>query len=270
MAEARPSKIRKMTPYKLFYWPGKPGRGEFVRLAFEYTGTLYVEMNDRSKVVSTITNAQNTGGAPPAFAPPGLELPSGRVICQTPSILNYLAPTLGLAGWDKEDGAKLDEDEKEEIRACVNQVVLTALDLNNEVHHTRHPIARSLDYEDQKSAAAERSKDFRATRLPKYFQYFQDVLSTNPANKDNSDGPFCVSKHTTTADLTVSHMVDGLMFAFPKRMTALRDSGKYPLVFKLQERVNSGDRIKAYHASERRLPLSNGIFRHYPELDGDE
>ncbi|KAF9052335.1 hypothetical protein BDZ89DRAFT_1056691 [Hymenopellis radicata] len=266
MAETRPSKIRKTTPYKLFYWPGMPGRGEFIRLAFEYTSTPYVEANDPSKLLPTITNAKNSGGAPPAFAPPALELPSGRVICQTSSILNYLAPTLGLAGWDKEDGAKLDEDEKEEIRACVNQVVLTALDLNNEVrtsrYSSRYPpsIASSLYYEDQKSAAAERSKDFLLPRHPQ----------RNPANKDNSDGAFCVSKHTTTADLTVSYMVDGLMFAFPKRMTALRDSGKYPLVFKLQERVNSGDRIKAYLASERRLPFSNGIFRHYPELDGDE
>ncbi|KAF8920551.1 glutathione S-transferase-like protein [Mucidula mucida] len=268
MAETRPSKIRKTTPYKLFYWPGIPGRGEFVRLAFEYTGTPYVEASDPAKLLPTITNAKNTGGAPPAFAPPALELPSGRVICQTPSILNYLAPTLGLAGWDKEE--KLDDDEKEEIRACVNQVVLTALDLNNEIHDSHHPIATSLYYEDQKPAAAERAKDFRALRLPKYFKYFEDVLAANPANKDNADGPFCVSKYTTTADLAVSHVVEGLMFAFPKRMTALRDSGKYPLVFKLHERVNAGDGIKAYLASERRKPFSMGTFRHYPELDGDE
>ncbi len=27
--------------FKLIYWPGFPGRGEFVRLAFEATGTPY-------------------------------------------------------------------------------------------------------------------------------------------------------------------------------------------------------------------------------------
>jgi glutathione S-transferase len=30
--------------YELYYWPGLPGRGEFVRLAFEEAGCSYVEM----------------------------------------------------------------------------------------------------------------------------------------------------------------------------------------------------------------------------------
>lgn len=102
-----------------------PGRGEYVRLAFEYAGIPYTEFNDREALLSAITDPKNSG-YPPHFAPPALKLPSGRFISQTPAILNHIAPKFGLAG--KKEG----EDE-EEIRSTVNQLVLTALDLNNEV-----------------------------------------------------------------------------------------------------------------------------------------
>ena len=95
-------------------------------------------------------------------------------------------------------------------------------------------------YEEQKDAALERSKDFRANRIPKFFAYFENVLQGNPhkgthpgsqvlsyssSSKDAADGPFLVSDRTTTADLAVFHVVEGLLFAFPKRMAALRATG---------------------------------------------
>ena len=76
-------------------------------------------------MLPAITDPKKSG-YPPHFAPPALKLPSGRILSQTSAILNYLAPKLGLAG--KKEG----EDE-EEVRSTVNQLVLTALDLNNEV-----------------------------------------------------------------------------------------------------------------------------------------
>jgi glutathione S-transferase len=105
-------------------WPGIPGRGEHVRLAFEYAGIPYAEVNDPSKMMSAITDQKNSGH-PPHFAPPALKLPSGRVISQTPAILNHIAPKFGLAG-------KTEGEDEEEIRSTVNQLVLVALDLNNE------------------------------------------------------------------------------------------------------------------------------------------
>ena len=30
-------------PYELFYWPGLPGRGEFVRLVLEDAGVPYID-----------------------------------------------------------------------------------------------------------------------------------------------------------------------------------------------------------------------------------
>lgn len=106
-------------------WPGNPGRGEHVRLAFEYAGVPYAEFEDPSQLLSVITDAKKVGGTP-HFAPPALKLPSGTFLSQTPAILNHIAPKLGLAG--KKEGA-----DPEELRSLVNQLVLTALDLNNEV-----------------------------------------------------------------------------------------------------------------------------------------
>ena len=82
-------------------------------------------MQDSAKLLPTITDASKCGH-PPHFAPPTLKLPSGRFLSQTPAILNYLAPKLGLAG--KKEG-----EEAEEERSSINQLVLTALDLTNEV-----------------------------------------------------------------------------------------------------------------------------------------
>jgi glutathione S-transferase len=35
--------------YELLYWPGMPGRGEFVRLAFEAAGVSYKDPSNESK-----------------------------------------------------------------------------------------------------------------------------------------------------------------------------------------------------------------------------
>ena len=44
----------------------------------------------------------------------------------------------------------------------------------------------------------------------------------------------------------------------------------YPLVAAVCERVAAAPRIRAYLESDRRLAFNeDGIFRHYPELDGD-
>jgi len=269
-----PEKKQKTEAYTLYYWPGIPGRGEYIRLAFEYAGTPYTENTNPKTLLSTLRDVGKVG-YPPHFAPPALELPSGKMISQTAAILNHIAPKLGLAG---ELGSKLggeaqlsaDEREKaEEERSTVNQLVMTALDLNNEAHDAHHPIAVSQYYEDQKEAAKARAENFRAERIPKFLEYFQSVLATNPATK-NLDKTYLVGKTTTTADLVLFHVLDGLLFAFPKRMATLKKNGKYNDVFALHERVKGAEGIKKYVASGRRQEFSMGIFRHYPELDGDE
>jgi len=261
------SKKQKTDEYILHYWPGLPGRGEYVRLAFEYAGIPSTENLDPGNLISTITDPAKSS-SPPALAPPALKLPSGRFLSQTSAILNHIAPKFGLAG---EKGSKGLEggEEGEEERSVVNQLVLTGLDLCSETHDVHHPLAVHLYYEDQKEAAVERAKAYREYRLPKFLKHFQTVLTSNPDAKTNG-GTYLVGSKTTTADLVLFHVIDGVLFAFPKRVAALKATGEYDNVFKLHERVSSEKGIKEYLASGRRTKFANGLFRHYEELDGDE
>lgn len=50
----------KSTPkYTLIYWGGIPGRGEYVRLALQYAGEPYDQIND--SVASHLVNPAKTG-----------------------------------------------------------------------------------------------------------------------------------------------------------------------------------------------------------------
>lgn len=128
--------------YELLYHPGMPGRGEFIRLAFEAAGAPYVDVaNESDQGYSTVQQVcmnqglESVDGNPPIFSPPALKVAgagkdgSALLISQTPNILFYLGERLSLVPGD------------EAGRYHVNQVALTALDLNNEIHDTHHPIA---------------------------------------------------------------------------------------------------------------------------------
>ena len=160
-------------------------------------------------LLSTITDPAKVGH-PPHFAPPALELPSGRFLSQTPAILNYLAPRLKLAGEMgnralERDLSDAEREQADEERATVSQLTLTALDLCNESHDVHHPVAVALYYEDQKEEAKRRAEDFRKNRIPKFFKHFESVLQSNPATEKGSK-TYLVGKQTTTADLTLFHV----------------------------------------------------------------
>ena len=71
----------------------------------------------------------------------------------------------------------------------------------------------------------------------------------------------------TYADLSLFQVVEGLRYAFPRAMAA--GEAHWPNIVALRDRVAQRPRIAAYLASRRRIPFNqDGIFRHYPELDG--
>lgn len=144
-------------------------------------------------------------------------------------------------------------------------MALTALDLNNEVHDTHHPLAVGKYYEEQKEAALEKAKDVRENRLPKFFSYFERNLKFNESN-GGGKGRFLVGNRLTFADLVVWQVLDGCLFAFPKEMEA-RKKEFQGLFGTFYESVRGKGGLEEYLKSERRLPYSEGIFRHYPELD---
>jgi glutathione S-transferase len=239
--------------YELYYWPSIQGRGEFVRLALEDAGASYADIarlprGEGHGLPAMLRLMAAADIARPPFAPPILKA-GKQLIAQTANILLFLGPRLDLA------------PANEAARLWAHQLQLTIADLVAEAHDTHHPIASSLYYEDQKREAKLRARDFVANRLPKFFGYFETVLARN------GGGRYMVGRGHSYIDLSMFQVIAGLRYAFPNAMAQCAD--EYPLLAKLHERVARRPRLSAYLASERRLPFSEqGIFRHYPELDG--
>ena len=242
--------------YELHYWPGIPGRGEFVRLALETAGAEYVDVcrGDAGEGlgVPAMQHYLEDAAVPrPPFACPFLV--DGRVVVgQTAAILVYLGPRLGLV------------PQGEAVRLWAHQVQLTIADLVQEVHDLHHPIGSSLYYEDQKPEALRRSAEFRRERLPKFMAWFEAVLQRNRGN-DKREVPRLVGGRLGYVDLSLFQLVDGLLYALPKATRRLLKGA--PLVAAVHAGVPRQRRLAAYLASERRLPFNEQcIFRHYPEL----
>jgi glutathione S-transferase len=236
--------------YELYYWPTIQGRGEFVRLALEEAGADYIDAARRAGKRGLPAMMQLIDGRRikrPPFAPPFLKA-GPLVIAQTANILLYLGGRLGLA--PREEAARL----------WVHQLQLTIADLVALIHDTHHPITGYLYYEEQRAAAKLATKYFWRYRLPKFLRHFERVLQ-------RSGGPYLLGRKLTYADLSLFQIVEGLRYAFPKRMK--RFERKVPRVLALHERVAKRPRIAAYLASPRRIPFSQwGIYRYFKELDG--
>ena len=231
--------------YQLYYWPHIQGRGEFVRLALEEAGAAYTDVARRGNGVAAMMKMMEAGkGAP--FAPPFLK--AGQlVIGQTANILLYLGARHGLA--PKSEAGKL----------SVHQLQLTITDFVLEVHDTHHPLGPSLYYEEQKAPAKKRTEAFWKSRVPKYLDYFEELLDAN-------GGAFVTGRRLTYVDLSLFQIVEGLRYAFPKRMKAFEKD--IPGLIDLHDRVAARPNIKAYLASERRIAFNeDGIFRRYKALD---
>ena len=246
-------------PYELIYWPGVPGRGEHIRLCFEETGTSYTDVSNQTKdgikAVTSQIDPSNTGeGAnPPPLAPPILRH-GDLLISQTPNILLYLGPRLGLAPSSEDDPNGIYH---------INQLVLTALDgLSNETHDTHHPIATGAYYEEQKEEAKKKAKDYLENRVPKFVGYFERVLKQEASD----DNQWLYGGSLTYADLVLFQTMDGVSFAFPKAVEQMKKSGNYDRVFDLVERVKGRENIKKYLESDRRQKYSMGIYREFPRL----
>lgn len=235
--------------YELYYWPSIQGRGEFVRLALEEAGADYVDVaRGKGGMEHMMRVMDGARQARPPFAPPFLK--AGRLIIgQTAGILLFLGDRHGVAPKD------------EAGRLWTHQLQLTLADLVVEAHDTHHPIASGLYYDDQKPEARRRAEDFRRNRIPKFLGYFERVLARNPRGDR-----WLVGARLSYADLSLFQIIAGLDYAFPRAME--RQMKRHPKLAALRERVTSRPRIKAYLASERRIPFNeDGIFRHYPELD---
>jgi glutathione S-transferase len=231
--------------YELHYWPGIQGRGEYVRLALEDAGADYDDVARSGRGMPAMMKMMEAKDTPP-FAPPFLK--AGKlVIGQTANILLYLGSRHGLA------------PKPEAGRLWVHQLQLTITDFVLEVHDTHHPLGPSLYYEDQKAAAKKRTEEFWNERVPKYLGYFERLLKSH-------GGAYVTGRRLTYVDLSLFQIVEGLRYAFPKRMKAYERN--VPGLVDLHDRIAARPNIKAYLASSRRIAFNeDGIFRQYKALD---
>ncbi|HEY0063085.1 MAG TPA: glutathione S-transferase [Telluria sp.] len=234
--------------YALYYWPNIQGRGEFVRLALEEAGASYSDVARTKKGMDALMTLMDDAATPP-FAPPFLT--SGALLIgQTANILLFLGARHGLA------------PRAQAGRLWAHQLQLTIADFVNEVHDTHHPVGVSLYYEDQKKEAKRRTAGFIEERIPKFLGYFENVLQAN-----DKRGGFMVGARLSYVDLSLFQVMEGLRYAFPKAMR--RIGPRYPGLIALHGMVAERPNIAAYLASKRRIAFNEeGIFRHYPELDG--
>ena len=232
--------------YELYYWPGIQGRGEYVRLALEDAGANYADVARSARGMAAMTGMMEARRGTPPFAPPFLK--AGQlVIGQTANILLYLGSRHGLA------------PKAEAGRLWVHQLQLTVADFVLEVHDTHHPLGPSLYYEDQRAPAKKRTDEFWKQRVPKYLGYFERLLK-------NNGGSYLTGRRLTYADLSLFQIVEGLRYAFPKRMKAFER--RIPGLIDLHDRVAIRPNIKPYLASDRRIAFNeDGIFRRYKALD---
>jgi glutathione S-transferase len=240
--------------YEFYYWPGIQGRGEFVRLTLEEAGADYIDIARKpesegggEEALMAFLERDDIPYSP--FAPPFLK--DGDVLIgQTTAILLYLGDRHGLA---PSDAAK---------RLWVHPIQLTIADLVGEAHDTHHPLSGALYYEDQQPEALRRAMHFREARIPKFLGWFERILARNPEGAGH-----LVGSALTYADLSLFQIVEGLVYAFPRRMR--RTLGEVPRLEALHQAIAQRPRIRAYLNSDRRIAFNEqGIFRRYPELDG--
>src|SRR6201999_3199066 len=176
------------------------------------------------------------GGTPP-FAPPFLK--AGKlVIGQTANILLYLGSRHGLA------------PKTEAGRLWVHGLQLTVADFVTEIHDTHHPLGPSLYYEDQKGPAKKRTDEFWSERVPKFLGYFEQLLEDN-------GGKYVTGRRLTYVDLSMFQLVEGLRYAFPKRMQAFER--KVPGLADLGDRGAVRPNIKGYLTSGRLASFASSI-----------
>jgi len=225
--------------YTLWYWPEIQGRGEFVRLAMEAGGIAYTDAAREQGAEALMRDMASRAHAP--FAPPYLDT-GDQVIAQVANILLWLGETHDLA--------------PPESRHWLHQIELTISDFVAEVHQVHHPVGVGAYYEDQKPEAARIAKEFREERMPKFLGWFEQAVQ----------GDWLTGDRWSYGDTSLFQLVEGLRYMFPKRMKALE--GDYPKLIAIRDRVAELPGIAAYLASQRRIAFStDGIFRHYPELD---
>ena len=139
---------------------------------------------------------------PHLCSPPFLKA-GNRIIAQVANILLFLGERHGLAPKD------------ETGKFWAHQLQLTITDLVVEIHDTHHPVTSWLYFEEQIPAAKRRTADFW-----KYRVHVQNILGEGYFERviERSGGDYVLGRRLSYVDLSLFQIVEGLRYAFPRRM----------------------------------------------------
>ena len=235
--------------YELYYWPSIQGRGEFIRLALEEAGADYVDIArrpGRRGVPAMMKLLEDKRSARPPYAPPFLK--AGKVvIAQTANILLYLGSRLI---WRRvtrrENCGRINCSSPSPTWSCISTTRI--------IRCRAGSISRSSG---RRRGGARKISG--ATAYRNFWAISSACCATTAAPTWSAAGQSYV-------DLSMFEIVEGLRYAFPKRMK--RFEKRVPGLIALRDRIAKRPRVKAYLASKRRIPFSQwGIYRYFKELD---
>ena len=211
--------------FRLFYWPGFPGRGEFIRLIFAECATPYADVYRGMTFEAAAAECYN---APDRFAVPALEdrlhvdPATGRPLAfsQTTVICAYLAAECG-------GGRLLPAGRADALRAAV--LMADVADVMEEGCKAWHALDYTAGYHEQAAATQPFVDRFVEQRLPKWLAHFARKLAQNNAtwkhrsdeaaeedeaeeDEEDNDGKnlFFAGAALSYADLAVFHVLNGL------------------------------------------------------------
>ena len=102
-------------------------------------------------------------------------------------------------------------------RLWVNQLQLTIADLVAEAHNVHHPISAHPIMTTRRRPRRGAADGFRNERMPKFLELFR-------GGDRRRAGDWLTGHRWSYADLSLFQLVEGLRYAFPKRMS--RDRGR--------------------------------------------
>jgi len=186
--------------YELYYWPGIQAAAKYVRLALEDAGAGYVDVVRSERGMAAMMRMMEEAAAGRRSPPPFLK--AGKlVIGQTAKhpVLSRIAPRSGAEG----------EAGRLWVLNCNSSSRILSWRFTIPIIRS----ACSLYYEDQRQPAKKRTKEFWKERVSKYLGYFERLLQDN-------GGSYLTGRRATYADLSLFQIVEGLRYAFPRRMKA--------------------------------------------------
>jgi len=257
--------------WKLWYWPGIKGRGEYVRLAFEEAGVPYEDVAaaaaDQKAGYALVKDAcfaalGGGGGGThfPVRAPPAVSR-GAFWLCGTPAILAHLN---GEFGWDPPT-----REAKAHVLQALDIILSDAVAEGRLPFHPRSWYGSHKAPENAAEVCAPYLEEYATKRMPKYLSFLEDALLLSDGHGGGGagsrsggagescggggeGGPFLVGTRLTTADLAAWHYLCALEQHYGEAFA--REMAARPALAAFKGRIAARPRIAAYLSSGRAPP----------------